>query len=44
MRQAFSDTADVNGGGPHGHVNAVADIDGGKMDGFVDEQREGPPL
>jgi len=31
----FHDHADVNGGGPHGQVNAVADIDGGKMDGFV---------
>lgn len=26
--------ADVNGGGPHGKVNAAADIAGGKMDGF----------
>jgi phospholipase C len=31
----FHDTADVNGGGPHGQTNAAADIDGGKMDGFV---------
>ena len=23
------------GGGPHGQINAVADIDGGKMDGFI---------
>ena len=29
--------ADVNGGGPHGQTNATADIDGGKMDGFVTE-------
>jgi len=28
-------TADVNGGGPHGLSNAVADVDGGKMDGFI---------
>ena len=34
----FHDTADVNGGGPHGHLNALADIDGGKMDGFVGQQ------
>ncbi len=26
--------ADVNGGGPHGALNAKADIDGGRMDGF----------
>jgi phospholipase C len=31
----YHDTADINGGGPHGHSNAVADIDGGKMDGFI---------
>ena len=31
----FHDTADLNQGGPHGAVNATADIDGGKMDGFV---------
>ncbi len=27
--------ADVNGGGPHGQTNASADINGGKMDGFI---------
>ncbi len=31
----YHDTADVNGGGPHGESNAVADVDGGKMDGFI---------
>ncbi len=31
----YHDTADVNGGGPHGEVNAVADVNGGKMDGFI---------
>ncbi len=31
----FHDPADVNGGGPHGQDNATADIDGGKMDGFL---------
>jgi len=36
----FHDTADVNGGGPHGEANAVADVDGGKMDGFI-AQRDG---
>ena len=31
----YVDHSDVNGGGPHGQVNASADIDGGKMDGFI---------
>jgi phospholipase C len=31
----FHDTTDINGGGPHGLVNAKADVDGGKMDGFI---------
>ena len=31
----YHDAADVNGGGPHGESNAVADVDGGKMDGFI---------
>jgi phospholipase C len=31
----FHDRQDVNGGGPHGHPSAVADIAGGRMDGFV---------
>ena len=25
----------MNGGGPHGEANAVADVDGGRMDGFI---------
>jgi len=33
----FHDAAEVNAGGPHGAVNATADIDGGKMDGFIKE-------
>jgi phospholipase C len=33
----FHDRRDVNGGGPHGHHNAVADINGGRMDGFVEQ-------
>ncbi|MDP9336241.1 MAG: alkaline phosphatase family protein [Actinomycetota bacterium] len=32
----YPDHADVNGGGPHGAPNARADINHGKMDGFVD--------
>ena len=31
----YHDRADVNGGGPHGVANAIADVNGGKMDGFV---------
>jgi phospholipase C len=31
----YHDPNDKNGGGPHGHNNVIADVDGGKMDGFV---------
>ena len=31
----YHDTADINGGGPHGESAAIADVDGGKMDGFI---------
>jgi phospholipase C len=31
----YHDTADLNHGGPHGATNATADINGGKMNGFV---------
>ena len=31
----YHDIADRNGGGPHGEVNAVADVNGGKMNGFI---------
>jgi phospholipase C len=33
----YHDAADINRGGPHGWDNAWADIDGGKMDGFLRE-------
>jgi phospholipase C len=36
----YHDASAVNYGGPHGHGNALADIDGSKMDGFV-AQAEG---
>lgn len=36
----FHDTRDLNRGGPHSNVDEVADVDGGKMDGFV-AQAEG---
>jgi phospholipase C len=31
----YHDTADRNGGGPHSEANAVADVNGGRMDGFI---------
>ena len=31
----YHDTADVNGGGPHGRPPAVGDVNGGKMNGFI---------
>ena len=34
-QKPFHDPNPVNSGGPHGPTNATADIDGGKMDGFV---------
>ena len=33
----YHDTSDKNSGGPHGQTNATADIDGGKMDGFIEQ-------
>jgi phospholipase C len=37
----FHDPADLNYGGPHGQSNATADLDGGKMDGFVAQAEKG---
>jgi phospholipase C len=34
----FHTSVDANAGGPHGSGAAIADIDGGKMDGFVASQ------
>ena len=31
---------DINSGGPHAAASATADIDGGKMDGFVAQFRK----
>ena len=39
--KTFHDAADKNYGGPHGAVNAAADINGGKMDGFVAQTQHG---
>jgi phospholipase C len=37
----YHDSQDVNGGGPHGAANARADIDGGRMDGFIAQAEKG---
>ena len=37
----YADHSDVNQGGPHNLVNARADIDGGKMDGFQAQAEKG---
>ena len=37
-QRPYHDKADINGGGPHGEVNAVADVNNGKMDGFIRER------
>ncbi|HEX9039000.1 MAG TPA: alkaline phosphatase family protein [Ktedonobacterales bacterium] len=37
----YHDTADVNGGGPHGAPAATADINGSKMDGFIAQAEHG---
>jgi len=39
----YHDTADVNGGGPHGESNAVADVNGGKMNGFIIQRDKAKP-
>ena len=38
----FHDSADVNGGGPHGHRTRRRDINGGTMDGFLREAQVTP--
>ncbi len=37
----YVDHADVNGGGPHNYANAAADVNGGKMDGFIGQAEAG---
>jgi phospholipase C len=37
----YVDHADVNGGGPHSAPNATADVNGGKMDGFIGQAESG---
>ena len=38
---SFHDPADKNSGGPHGQNNAIADVNGGKMDGFIAQAQRG---
>jgi phospholipase C len=35
-QRPFHDSSVRNSGGPHDHIDAVDDVDGGRMDGFVD--------
>ncbi len=37
----YHDGNDRNRGGPHGDVDAVRDVNGGKMDGFIAEAQQG---
>jgi phospholipase C len=37
----YHDPHDLNEGGPHGATDAKADINGGKMDGFIRQQEQG---
>jgi phospholipase C len=37
----FHDSSDLNYGGPHGMGNSIADIDSGRMDGFVAQAEQG---
>jgi len=39
--QPYHNSAVTDGGGPHSEANAAADINGGKMDGFIIEARRG---
>src|SRR3954466_12213125 len=40
----YHDAANRNAGGPHDHRDAVSDINGGKMDGFIIRARRGRHL
>ncbi len=43
VHRPYHDRADVNGGGPHGEGNAVADVNGGQMNGFIRERDAARP-
>ena len=40
----YHDPNDRNTGGPHGQPDHVADVDGGKMDGFIDRAEKGKAI
>ncbi len=40
-RRPYHDSTDRNAGGPHDHLDAVKDIAGGKMNGFIRQARVG---
>ncbi len=40
----YHDSSDRNAGGPHDHVDAIGDINGGKMDGFIRQAHQGRRL
>src|SRR5215472_7401943 len=40
----FHNPNDKNYGGPHGESDATADINGGKMDGFIQQEQKGSKL
>ena len=40
MVKPYHDTDDRNFGGPHNAINDFADVDGGKLDGFIKEALE----
>ena len=43
-QKPYHDTSDRNAGGPHDHIDAVRDVNGGRMDGFVKQARQGRHL
>jgi phospholipase C len=40
-RRPYHDSSALNTGGPHAHANAVGDINGGRMDGYVVQAERG---
>jgi len=39
--EPYHDTSDIDGGGPHNEANALADVNGGKMNGFIIQRDQG---
>ena len=42
-QRPYHDSNDINLGGPHGHADSVADVNHGRMDGFVTEEEGACP-